>query len=369
MKPKTTTICCIQLAIVIALASTMVTGTLATQWFPADGTNCDYAISLNTSYNNNSFSLINTFDVYRYTSYLYVIPSIFHHTPSISWTSIQNNTQVVWRHVYTPFSPTQLNRTAGIVVGGTFYTASEIDIWNTPGSWFQRYTTSLIIQKANYYTGLLTKIFLDYFNCTARIGEQINPQFFILTNDGTQRILSYNYTSAGEYYTITGFADNTGHMTKWVVADYYPTFYASYKAHETAIAFTAITTPTSPLSLSATTGNNYVLLAWTAPASNGGSSITNYKIYRGTSSGSEVFLATIGNTLTYNNTNVTSGQTYYYTISAVNMEGEGPKSNEISIAPTSPGSSIPGYPIWIIFGVIALTMIPLLVIGRKKFQP
>src|SRR5206468_10345106 len=78
------------------------------------------------------------------------------------------------------------------------------------------------------------------------------------------------------------------------------------------------TPPSAPTNLVATGGNAQVGLTWQAPASNGGSPITNYRIYRGTSSNGETLKATIGNVLTYSDTSVTNGVTYYYQVSAVN---------------------------------------------------
>jgi fibronectin type 3 domain-containing protein len=72
------------------------------------------------------------------------------------------------------------------------------------------------------------------------------------------------------------------------------------------------TTPTAPQNLQATAGNQEVTLTWDAPTSDGGSAITNYKIYRGTTSGGETFLVQVGNVLTYTDTGLTNGQTYYY---------------------------------------------------------
>ena len=50
------------------------------------------------------------------------------------------------------------------------------------------------------------------------------------------------------------------------------------------------TVPGAPTLNSATAGNGSVTLAWSAPASNGGSAITGYKVYRGTASGGETLL-------------------------------------------------------------------------------
>jgi parallel beta-helix repeat protein len=98
---------------------------------------------------------------------------------------------------------------------------------------------------------------------------------------------------------------------------------------------TPATLPTQPLNLTATAGNQQVTLAWDPPGFNGGSSITNYRIYRGTTSGGEIFLIEVGNVTGYVDTGLVNGQTYHYMVSAVNAIGEGPKSNEASATPVA----------------------------------
>ena len=68
-------------------------------------------------------------------------------------------------------------------------------------------------------------------------------------------------------------------------------------------------------------------LAWQAPADDGGSAVTGYKVYRGTSSGSLVAVATLGNVLSWQDTGRTQGVTYYYKVAALNALGEGAQSN------------------------------------------
>ena len=95
------------------------------------------------------------------------------------------------------------------------------------------------------------------------------------------------------------------------------------------------TPPSAPRNLAATGGNTQVTLNWQAPASDGGSPLTNYKIYRGSAPGAESLLTTVGNVLTYTDGAVTNGVTYYYQVSAVNSAGEGPRSNEASATPSA----------------------------------
>ena len=100
----------------------------------------------------------------------------------------------------------------------------------------------------------------------------------------------------------------------------------------------SVTAPSAPQNLVAAGGNNVVDLSWSAPASNGGSSITNYKIYRGISSGGETLYFTTTTTgTTFSNTNVQNGVIYYYKVTAVNLVGESTTfSNEANATPNAP---------------------------------
>src|SRR5207247_1575485 len=109
------------------------------------------------------------------------------------------------------------------------------------------------------------------------------------------------------------------------------------------VSVTPATPPGAPQGLSAAPGDATVSLMWSPPSSNGGSPITNYRVYRGTISGQLSFLATLPNVLSYTDSAVTNGQTYYYKVTAVNAVGEGPRSNEASGTPTS-SQTVPAPP-------------------------
>lgn len=94
--------------------------------------------------------------------------------------------------------------------------------------------------------------------------------------------------------------------------------------------YTSPTNPDAPTSLAAdspTVGE--ADLTWTQ-ANNHGSTILQNNIYRGTTSGGEVLVATIAAGTSYTDTDLPTG-TYYYKVSAVNAIGEGPKSSEVSV--------------------------------------
>lgn len=104
-----------------------------------------------------------------------------------------------------------------------------------------------------------------------------------------------------------------------------------------------VTAPSAPTLNSATPGNATVALAWSAPANNGGAAVTGYRVYRGTSSGGETLVTTLGVASGWTDSGVTNGVAYYYKVSALNSVGESVSSNELSATPTAPVSA-PGAP-------------------------
>ena len=92
------------------------------------------------------------------------------------------------------------------------------------------------------------------------------------------------------------------------------------------------TAPSAPRSPTAAAGPKGITLTWQVPATNGGSAITDYRIYRSTSSGTESFLASVsGSTLTFLDKAVTRKVRYFYWVSAVNVLGEGAHSTEVNV--------------------------------------
>src|SRR5205085_592368 len=103
--------------------------------------------------------------------------------------------------------------------------------------------------------------------------------------------------------------------------------------------------PAAPRTESATRITEGVDVKWSEP-DNGGSPLTNYKIYRGTASGAETLLTTITAAKTeYLDETATGNNAYYYRITAVNSVGEGGFCGELvttaAVAPESP-CSVPG---------------------------
>ncbi len=103
-----------------------------------------------------------------------------------------------------------------------------------------------------------------------------------------------------------------------------------------------INKPSAPKDIQASADDEQVELTWDPPSDNGGTNITEYRIYRKTNSGSlSLYESVDGNTTTYLDKDVDNGQTYYYSLSAVNPAGESDKSVEVNATPTSGGETIP----------------------------
>ena len=110
-------------------------------------------------------------------------------------------------------------------------------------------------------------------------------------------------------------------------------------------ATTGTTVPGAPTVLTATaSGTTRINLSWTAPASDGGSPITGYRIEsspNGNSSWTTLVATTGGASTTHSDTGLPGGTTRHYRVSAINSNGAGAASN---VAGTTTGTSVPGAP-------------------------
>ena len=108
-------------------------------------------------------------------------------------------------------------------------------------------------------------------------------------------------------------------------------------------------------------GNGYVNLSWNTSADNGGSAITEYRIYR-----NGTLIATVPATqIWYNDTNVINGVNYSYYVTAVNSAGESQPSNKVEATPTT----IPKFStVWIALIVIIILVAigSLVVVFRRR---
>lgn len=92
--------------------------------------------------------------------------------------------------------------------------------------------------------------------------------------------------------------------------------------------------PSAPQSVAATPGTGQITITWTAPITDGGSSITSYQILRGTvPGGAKNSIGTVsGSTFIKVDNSRPAGTVYYYMVRAINANGNGALSTEVSAA-------------------------------------
>lgn len=106
-----------------------------------------------------------------------------------------------------------------------------------------------------------------------------------------------------------------------------------------------INTPAAPTNLVATPSNSKVDLSWDAVEG-----ATNYILKRSETPGGPYETITTTSAITYTDTKVTNGKTYYYVVSAVVNGSESQNSNEASATPMAP--VVTGNP-----GILEITMV------------
>jgi predicted phage tail protein len=147
--------------------------------------------------------------------------------------------------------------------------------------------------------------------------------------DGTEVLTLV--TDAEGRATVSYVALEGGHVMRVVfVGD--ATHKRARRAQGFAVVAGATAVPAAPV-LTAITGAAVVNLSWTVPF-DGGSAITGYNIYRGTTSGGETLLTAVAPGTVFADFGVTGGITYFYRVSAVNADGEGAFSNEAFATPS-----------------------------------
>lgn len=148
------------------------------------------------------------------------------------------------------------------------------------------------------------------------------------TASGAETLLAA--AQAGPTYSDTSLTANTPYY-------YYIVTNNVYGPSSPSAEVIGLVLPSAPTSPSATGGTGGVTVAYSAPSAGA----AFYHIYRGLTTGNEGSTPYVRTTaLSYLDSNVVIGQTYYYVIKAANSSGESPATAEVSAAPTlgTPGS-------------------------------
>jgi large repetitive protein len=145
--------------------------------------------------------------------------------------------------------------------------------------------------------------------------------------------------SASTATTVTGLTNGTSYIFR--VAAVNATGVGAPSV--ASLPVTPRTTPSAPTAVTATAANASVSVSWTAPASNGGNTISDYLVQYSSSNGAvwTTFADGVKTTTAATVTRLTNGTSYIFRVAAVNGAGAGIYS---SPTPTVTPSSTPGVP-------------------------
>lgn len=164
------------------------------------------------------------------------------------------------------------------------------------------------------------------YKTTTMIGDFVADNAMSTTNAEIMPIVTVNASTLS--YNDTSVTDGLPYY--YFILAYNSFGHSSFSNDASAIPEPIV--PSAPQSLQASAGNDFIFLSWLAPTSNGGSPLTNYSIYRSLTSGSDYTLLKTVNAsiLSFNDTSVTDGLTYYYFVTANNSIGQSQYSNGVS---------------------------------------
>ena len=149
--------------------------------------------------------------------------------------------------------------------------------------------------------------------------------------DSSWRVWTHAPSTSVLTYTITGLTNGTSYDAQVTTVGK-----ASNSNPSSVSSVTPATTPNAPSISSFTAGNGQAIVTFSAPSSDGGSAITDYKVeYKVASVGSWSTWshAASSSTLSYAITGLTNGTAYRVRISAVNAVGTGTASSSASATP------------------------------------
>jgi outer membrane protein assembly factor BamB len=187
-----------------------------------------------------------------------------------------------------------------------------------------------------------------------------NEKYYDRTN-GTILIYTDNSVNAGTVYFYEMTAINREGESGF--------------SNEVSAQEAVVTAPSPPVDLTAAPQNNGIYLEFNQPASNGGTTISQYAIYRGIEHGSESIIETIpANQTDYVDKPVAPGTTYYYFVEAINSAGTSNPSNTVIVVANSEASSPWNLDtelraITIIVTVISGILVPIIVWLVRHFHP
>ena len=188
---------------------------------------------------------------------------------------------------------------------------------------------------------------LDESGSAVDIVTSGNRTFTGSAHNGTEFIFDGASLALGSGAVMLGAPNSTNQSYGPIQSDFTPKTSSRRFYGLSAVFIVGASAPEAPTNLRATaSGQTQINLEWTAPAHNGGDTISGYKLERsstGTSNWTNL-VADTGNTDTeYTDAGLSAGTTRYYRVSAINSLGTGPASNidSAKVADTTAPTEVP----------------------------
>ena len=171
------------------------------------------------------------------------------------------------------------------------------------------------------------------------------------SNGGTSWSTFSHAASTSTSATVTGLSVGTSYVFRVAAVSSAGT--GSYTAQSSSVV--PATTPGVPASLAATAGNGQVSLSWIAPASTGGSPVTDYSIQYSSDGGTNwsTFGHTASTSTSASVTGLSVGTSYVFRVAAVNSAGTGSYAGPS--APVVPTSAVTDFNYTIASGQVTIT--------------
>lgn len=168
-------------------------------------------------------------------------------------------------------------------------------------------------------------------------GSPITAYALEYSADSGSTWTSWSTSIASTSETVTGLTNGTAYVFRVSATNSAGT--SAFSSASTAV--TPATVPGAPTSVTLTGGNAQVAASWTAPASNGGSAITDYLVEYSADAGSTwtTFTRAASTATSATITGLTNGNNYVVRVSALNATGTGSASatSASALAATTPG--------------------------------